>query len=202
MEILSGSIIIRVQLLAFGKSILSIDDITGDDIPDAVISYGNNGTLNMSVQGLNGTNGNVIWTTEMEENKAKELLLLPLPGDSSDVIAGESFGKIHRLNGRTGEEVWSYTLGGLASVIQMSLIEDLNNDLIPDILIASFAGNGLNCLSGADGAQLWAVPMAYQYGVASIPDIDDDGASDVITGDQNGNVYVISGKTTSIIFTQ
>jgi hypothetical protein len=179
---------------AFGKSVISIDDITGDGIPDAVISYGNNGTLNKSVQGLNGTNGNVIWTTEMDENKAKELLLLPLPGDSADVIAGESFGKIHRLNGRTGEEVWSYTLGNFAGVRQMSLIEDLNNDLIPDILIASSAGNGLNCLSGLDGTQIWAHQMDFQYGVSAVPDIDFDGVQDVVTGDQTGTFYCISGN--------
>jgi outer membrane protein assembly factor BamB len=186
-------------LLAFGKSVLSIDDITGDDIPDAVISYGNNGTLDKSVQALNGTNGNVIWTTEMNENKAKELLLLPLPGDSSDVIAGESFGKIHRLNGRTGEQIWSYSLGSLASVIQMALIQDLTGDQIPEVLIASFAGNGLNCLSGSNGSQIWSYPMNFQYGVAAVPDIDGDGVQDVITGDQTGTFYCISGKVDTVI---
>jgi outer membrane protein assembly factor BamB len=188
--------------LAFGKSIISIDDITEDNIPDAIISYGNNGSLNMSVQGLNGTNGDVLWTTDMEDDKGKELLELPLPGDSSDVIAAEFFGRIHRLNGRTGAEVWAYSLGGLAAVIQMALIEDQSGDFIPEILIASFAANGLNCLSGADGSQLWAYPMDFQYGVASMPDIDFDGGDDVITGDQNGTFYSISGKDGSLIFSK
>jgi outer membrane protein assembly factor BamB len=188
--------------LAFGKSIISIDDITEDNIPDAIISYGNNGSLNMSVQGLNGTNGDVLWTTDMEDDKGKELLELPLPGDSSDVIAAEFFGSIHRLNGRTGAEVWAYSLGGLAAVIQMALIEDQSGDFIPEILIASFAANGLNCLSGADGSQLWAYPMDFQYGVASMPDIDFDGGDDVITGDQNGTFYSISGKDGSLIFSK
>ena len=114
--------------------------------------------------------------------------------------AGESFGKIHRLNGRTGEEVWSYTLGSFAGVRQMSLIEDLNNDLIPDILIASSAENGLNCLSGLDGTQIWAHQMDFQYGVSAVPDIDFDGAQDVVTGDQTGTFYCISGKEDSLIF--
>jgi outer membrane protein assembly factor BamB len=186
--------------LAFGKSIISINDITEDNIPDAIISYGNNGSSNMSVQGLNGTNGNVLWTTDMEDDKAKELLELPLPGDSSDVIAAEFFGRIHRLNGRTGAEVWEYPLGASAAVIQMALIKDLNSDDIPDVLIASFANNGLNCLSGADGVLLWAYPMEFQYGVASVPDIDFDGADDVITGDQTGTFYCISGRGDSLIF--
>ncbi len=66
-------------------------------------------------------------------------------------------------------------LGSSAGVIQIALINDLNNDQIPDVLIASFANNGLNCLSGATGAQLWSWQMDYQFGVATIPDIDEDG---------------------------
>jgi len=186
---------------AFGKTIISIDDINGDDLPDAVIAYGNNGTTNLSVRALNGTNGSALWTNDMTTWEPKELLELPLPGDSSDVIAAEYFSIIRRLNGRTGAEVWSYPLGGLAAVIQMALIEDFNSDQIPEVLIASFAGNGLNCLSGSNGSQIWAHPMELQYGVAAVPDIDNDGIQDVITGDQTGTFYCISGRVDTVIFT-
>ncbi len=185
---------------SFGKSIISVNDFTEDGLPDAVIAFGNNGSTNLKVMGLNGANGQPVWDTEMVDNEPKELLELPLPGDSSDVIAAEYFGRIHRLNGSTGIEVWEYPLGGSAAVIQMALIEDQNGDLIPEILIASFAANGLNCLSGADGTLLWAHPMEFQYGVATVPDIDFDGGEDVITGDQNGTFYCISGKDGSLIF--
>jgi hypothetical protein len=187
--------------LSFGKSIISIDDVTGDNIPDAVIAVGNNGSTDLKVIGLNGTSGTHLWDTEMIDYEPKELLELPLPGDSSDVIAAEYFGQIHRLNGRTGDNVWTYPLGGLAGVIQMGLIEDLNSDSVPDVLIASFAANGLNCLSGADGTQIWAYPMDFQYGVAVVPDINFDGADDVITGDQTGTFFCLSGKGDSVLFT-
>jgi hypothetical protein len=187
---------------AFGKTIISINDLTGDNLPDVVIAYGNNGTLDLAVQALNGTNGQTLWTRPMILYEPKELLELPLPGGGSDVIAAEYFNRIHRINGITGDVIWTHPLGASAASIQLSLINDINSDQIPDVLIASFAGNGLNCLSGATGTQLWSVPMAYQYGVSSIPDIDNDGVSDVITGDQNGSVYVISGQTASIIFSQ
>ena len=185
---------------SFGKSIISVNDFTEDGLPDAVIAFGNNGSTNLKVMGLNGANGQPVWDTEMVDNEPKELLELPLPGDSSDVIAAEYFGRIHRLNGSTGIEVWEYPLGGLSGVIQMALIEDQNGDLIPELLIASFAANGLNCLSGADGSFLWAHPMEFQYGVAVVPDIDFDGGDDVITGDQDGTFYCISGKDGSLIF--
>ncbi|TDJ55980.1 MAG: choice-of-anchor D domain-containing protein [Ignavibacteria bacterium] len=185
---------------SFGKSIISVNDFTEDGLPDVVIAFGNNGSTNLKVMGLNGLNGQPVWDTEMVDNEPKELLELPLPGDSSDVIAAEYFGRIHRLNGSTGIEVWEYPLGGSAAVIQMALIEDQNGDLIPELLIASFAANGLNCLSGADGTLLWAHPMDFQYGVAVVPDIDFDGGEDVITGDQNGTFYCVSGKDGSLIF--
>jgi len=185
---------------SFGKSIISVRDFTGDNEPDAIIAVGNNGSSDLKVIGLNGTNGQAVWSTEMVDNEPKELLELPFSADSSDVIAAEYFGRIHRLNGRTGAEVWSYPLGGLAGVIQMSLIEDLNNDSVPDLLIASFAANGLNCLSGADGTQLWSYQMEFQYGVAAVPDIDFDGYQDVVTGDQSGTFFCINGRGDSLLF--
>ena len=42
--------------------------------------------------------------------------------------------------------------------------------------------------------------MAFQYGVASVPDINFDGIDDVVTGDQNGTYYCISGKGDSLLF--
>ncbi len=58
---------------AFGKTIISIDDINGDNLPDAVIAYGNNGTANQSVRALDGTNGTTLWTRDMVDWEPKEL---------------------------------------------------------------------------------------------------------------------------------
>ncbi len=185
---------------AFGKTIISVDDFTGDNIPEAVIAYGNNGSTNQAVRALNGANGQEIWTREMIDYEPKELLALPLPGGGSDIIAAEYFNRIHRLNGTNGSVVWTYPLGASAGVIQISLIKDINSDQIPDILIASFANNGLNCLSGADGVQLWFWQMDYQFGVTSIPDINNDGVEDVLAGARYGNFYCISGRGDSLFF--
>ena len=185
---------------AFGKTIISIDDKNGDNLPDVVIAYGNNGTSDLAVRALNGINGQTLWTRPMVSSEPKELLELPLPGGGSDVIAAEYFNRIHRLNGTNGNIIWTYPLGASAGVIQMALINDINGDQVPDVLIASFAVNGLNCLSGATGAQLWAWQMDYQFGVASIPDINDDGVDDVIAGARYGNFYCISGKGDSLLF--
>jgi Secretion system C-terminal sorting domain/PQQ-like domain len=185
---------------AFGKTIISIDDLNGDNHPDVVIAYGNNGSTDRAVRALNGINGQTLWTREMISYEPKELLELPLPGGTSDVIAAEYFNRVHRLNGTNGNIVWTYPLGTSAGVIQIALINDINSDQIPDVLIASFANNGLNCLSGANGAQLWAWQMDYQFGVASIPDINEDGSEDVLAAARYGNFYCISGKGDSLIY--
>ncbi len=185
---------------SFGKTIISVDDFTGDNIPEAVIAYGNNGSTNQSVRALNGSNGGTIWTQDMIDHKPKEMLALPLSNDSTDIIAAEYFGNIHRLNGRNGQIIWTYPLGSSAGVIQIALIEDIDNDQIPDVLVASFANNGFNCLSGGSGTQLWSWQMDFQFGVAAVPDIDDDGFEDVIVGARDEFFYCINGKGDSLIF--
>ena len=186
--------------LSFGKTIISIEDINNDNQPDAVIAYGNNGTSNLAVRALDGTNGQTIWTREMIEYEPKELLELPLPGGGSDVIAAEYFNRIHRLDGATGNIVWTYPLGASAGMIQIALINDLNSDQIPDILIASFANNGFNCLSGSDGAQLWSWQMDFQFGVTSIPDLNNNGVDDVVVGSRDQYLYCIDGRGDSLLF--
>jgi outer membrane protein assembly factor BamB len=185
---------------AFGKTIISISDLNGDNLPDAVIAYGNNGSADLAVRALNGINGQTLWTRPMVSYEPKELLELPLLGGGSDVIAAEYFNRIHRLSGTNGTVVWTQSLGASAGMIQISLIDDINNDLISDVLVASFAGNGLNCLSGATGTVLWSWQMDYQFGVASLPDINNDGIDEVIAGARYGNFYCISGKGDSLIF--
>ena len=186
--------------LSFGKTIISIDDFTGDNVPEAVIAYGNNGSNDLAVRALNGSNGQVIWTRDMIENEPKELLALPLPAGGTDVIAAEYFNRIHRLNGRTGNIEWTYLLGASAGVIQIGLIDDIDNDQIPDVLVASFANNGLNVLSGGSGTQLWSWQMDFQFGTAAVPDIDDDGYQDVVVGSRDKFFYCINGRGDSLIF--
>ena len=187
---------------SFGKSIISINDITGDNLPDVVIGYGNNGSTNLSVAALNGTNGQAVWTRNMMLYEPKEMLELPLSADSSDIIVAEYFNRIHRINARTGDIIWTIPLGATAAVIQMDILDDINNDNVPEVVVASFAANGLNCINGQTGTLLWSHFMAYQFGVSVIPDINGDRFSDVIAGDQNGTLYCITGTGDSLIFSK
>ncbi len=183
---------------AFGKTIISVNDVTGDGVPDAVIAVGNNGTTDLDVICLNGTNGQPDWIFPVSGYEPKELLELPVPGQTPDVIASQYFGKVYRIDGETGAQVWEFDYG-FTGMIQIARIRDINGDNIDDILIAAFSG-GAVCLSGETGQQLWSYPMAYQYGVAAVPDLNNDGVDDMLTGDQNGVFYCISGTGSPLFF--
>ncbi len=186
--------------LAFGKTIISIDDITGDGVPDAVIAIGNNGTTDREVIGLNGATGQQLWIFPTQNYEPKEMLELSVPGQTPDVIAAEYFTNVYRIDGETGQVVWTYN-PGFTGTIQISLLNDINGDGIDEILIADLSSQ-MQCISGADGSVLWTYPMAYQYGVAQVPDLNNDGINDVITGDQNGTFYCIEGSGTPLLFSQ
>ena len=44
--------------------------------------------------------------------------------------------------------------------------------------------------------------MDFQFGVASIPDIDNDGYDDVVVGARDNNLYCISGQGNKLLFSQ
>ena len=186
--------------LAFGKTIISVDDITGDGLPDAVIAVGNNGSSDLEVIGLNGATGQQLWILPTVNYEPKEMLELSVPGQSPDIIAAEYFTNVYRIDGETGQAVWTYN-PGFTGMIQISLIKDVNGDGIDDILLADFS-TIMQCVSGADGSVLWTYPMAFQYSVAQVPDLNNDGINDVITGDQNGTFYCIEGTGTPLLFSQ
>jgi outer membrane protein assembly factor BamB len=190
---------------SFAKAIISLEDVSGDSIPDAAMSVSNNGSTDLKVYGLNGTTGLPIWNFESIAYGPKELLEYSVAGQTSDIIVAEYFGYIHRLDGETGSVVWTSQIG-LNGMIQINLLSDINGDGFDEVLVASFA-NYLTCLSGADGTYLWTYPMTMQFGVSSVPDINGDGYDDVVTGDGNpspthGTVYCVSGLGDSLFFSQ
>ncbi len=183
---------------SFGKSVKAIEDVTGDGVPDAIIAVGNNGSTDLATYCLDGTNGSVVWYRSALQYEPKELVILPVPGETPDVVVAEYFSTIRRLDGETGNVVWSYFFGGLSGIIQMHRIPDVDDDGIDDVVLATFT-NMTVCLSGATGNPIWSHSMNFQYDVAVTNDLNGDGYADVIlaTGTNNptnGTFYCLSGK--------
>ncbi len=189
---------------SFGKSVISIDDVTGDGVPDAIIAVGNNGSTDLATYCLNGATGTVVWSRDAVQYEPKELVELPITGETPDVVVAEYFSTIRRLDGETGGVVWSYYFGGLSGIIQMRRIPDVDDDGIDDIVLATFT-NAATCLSGATGNPLWFYAMDFQYDVAVTNDLNGDGYSDVILASgtnnpTNGAFYCLNGKTGQPLF--
>lgn len=191
---------------SFGKTIISVDDLTGDGVPEAVFNVSNNSTSTVSKKTycVNGATGQLLWATEALNEGPKELLEIPVQGETSDIIVGEYFTTLRRLDGETGIEIWSQTI---TTAIQMDLISDLNDDGVDDILLAAFSG-GATAYSGADGSVIWSYPMDFQMDISAVPDLNADGYDDVVVAAGSNNpgadpaFYVISGKGDSLLFSQ
>ncbi len=186
-----------------GYSIISLSDVTGDLVPDAVAGFGGDGVVHYAAA-LNGATGQLLWKfTTGVPNGAKELLELPVPGETPDVIVADFFGDLYRLDGETGTSIWHYDVLGI--VIQLARLPDINGDGLDEVLVASFsASSQIFCLSGADGQPLWTMPTVdwRSYGVAAVPDLNGDGVTDVLAGDQAGYFYIFSGLGDTLIYQQ
>ncbi|RMH82489.1 MAG: choice-of-anchor D domain-containing protein [Calditrichaeota bacterium] len=192
---------INVPGPASGYSVVSIGDVTGDHIPDVVAGYGGDGSTQFA-RGLNGANGTLLWEFTGTTSGAKEMLELPVPNETPDVIVADFWGDIFRVDGETGNQIWNTDVFG--GVIQMNRLPDINGNGFDEILIASFSPTSqIFCLEGETGSVLWGMPTAdyRSYGVAPLPDITGDGIFDGIAGDQIGNAYLFSGADGSIIQT-
>jgi hypothetical protein len=113
------------------------------------------------------------------------------------VIAGSYFGKVWRIDGETGLQVWLFDLGS-SGLNQLSILEDVNGDGLNDILVCSFAST-FYCVSGADGSILWSVPVGnFSWSAQAIADITGDGHQDVVMACRNDNLYVLNGMDGAI----
>ena len=135
--------------LSFGKTIISVDDVTGDGVPDAVINVGNNGTTDLDVICLNGATGQTVWLSLFRVTSRKNLSNCRYRVRLRMWWHRNISGSVYRIDGETGTQVWAYDYG-FTGMIQIAKIKDVNGDNIDDILIAAFSG-GVLCLSGARG---------------------------------------------------
>ncbi len=191
---------ITVSGRASGYSIISIEDITGDGISDCIAGYGGDDYIQFA-RAINGSTGLFIWEFNATVNGAKEMLEFHVTDSTPDVIIADYWGDIYRVDGESGQQIWHSDISG--GVIQMELIPDINGNGYDDIIIANFTqGTGVICLDGGNGLNILSISTSdYRtYGVISIPDIDGDGISEIVTGDQSGWLYIYSAGVDSLIY--
>lgn len=145
---------------------------------------------------LRGTNGGLVWQISTGNSAPTQLKVLPdVTGDGIPEIAMSllgSGGGGRCINGATGEIIWSKSTGNTMGV---DVIPDLNGDGSYDVVFA-VQNQGALIVNGSNGNDL----ALYSFGgttqareVAIVPDVDDNGSTEVIVGSNLGNVALISG---------
>ncbi len=205
------------------KSIVPIQDITGDGVDDVVV-----GSEDDYIRCFNGNasvTGDVLWATEIYAGYTYSQKCLTTIADINndgyrDVIAGTAGGdrSITAYSGKTGLLIWkhdTHEYGGGGWVYQVDARYDYNNDGTPDVLGCT-GNDGANtgpvrvyCLNGLTGISIWERPNPDSgplFSVIGVEDFTGDGKPDVLSGGSNqqenaARLFGINGVTGAVEWT-
>lgn len=115
---------------------------------------------------------------------------------ATDLVAAGAAQRVHLLSGRGGQELWSQLFEskeGTASVQRLLVIADQNQDAFPEVAVWLWSGE-LAVLSGRTGNPIWRRPIGggFTEGFALVPDLNGDGAAELLVGGNDGMVRACS----------
>ena len=198
------------------KTLLAIEDISGDTVRDCVLgTTGVNfpGSTVFAIDGFTSTN---LWTWSTSvngPNQGRIYKVAQAPDRDDDgypeVLAAaggnvsDRSGTAFCFSGHTGDTLWTFRvpLDGCQCIASMG---DVNDDTIPDVVIGA-GGNGYDNrvfgLNGATGIELWQYDTdASVWDVIGFVDINSNGKPDCISGSINGMVYCYEGSTGTVLW--
>jgi hypothetical protein len=183
-------------------AVIGIEDINGDNMPDALAGASNGSESEGKVYVIDGISGSIKWTytTAGSSVWAVEQLadinndLIP------DIAAGDFSGHIYYLNGASGGVLKSVSIGTYL-ILRFEIVEDVNADSHPDLMVANSGSNAI-MLSGLDASTVWSHPMPDKpWNLAGSNDLTGDGIGDVLVGTLYSDNYLffLDGTTGSEI---
>ncbi|MEO0091272.1 MAG: PQQ-binding-like beta-propeller repeat protein [candidate division WOR-3 bacterium] len=194
------------------RGLKTIDDISGDSIPDIIMGTPGGIYPGRTVFAINGLTSQIIWSYSYYPDAGWVYSVSPFIDLNNDgypeVLAGvggistDHRGIAQCFNGNTGASFWSFRPNDAVMCIAPHI--DLNNDTVPEVLVAS-GGNGLDnriyCLNGRTGTQMWSYLTGNSVEfVASIGDVNNNGIRDVVGGGWAYTVYCVEGSNGALIW--
>jgi len=164
-------------------AVIGIEDMNGDNMPDALAGASNSSESQGKVYGIDGSNGSIKWTytTAGSSVWAVEQLKDINGDDLPDIAAGDFSGHIYYLNGNTGALLKSASIGTYL-ILRFEMLEDVNADTYPDLMVAN-SGSHAVTLSGLDATTIWSHSMPDKpWNLAGSNDLNGDGIGDVLVG--------------------
>ncbi len=182
-----------------------IEDVNGDFVPDVLGCAGDDtpGTGPKRVFALSGASGQLLWSAAPSAAFFTVRTIDDVTGDGiADVVAGDTDGNVFGYSGTSGAPIWSATVGDGSPVFALLPMGNANpgQTQTEDIFLAS-AYEGVYCLDGGNGAQIWFVATSHVYEVAVGGDITGDDVKDVCYGLVSGQVACLDGTTGAQIWT-
>ncbi|MCK9399072.1 MAG: choice-of-anchor D domain-containing protein [Bacteroidales bacterium] len=171
-------------------AVISIEDMNGDDIPDALAGSSNDAETEGRVYGIDGSNGAIEWTYNAAGSSvwALEQLKDLNDDDIPDIAAGDFSGHIYYLDATNGNMLKNVSIG-TSLILRFELADDVNADSHPDLLVANSGSNGV-LLSGLDASTIWSHPLPDKpWNLAGSNDLSGDGIGDVLIGTLYSNNY-------------
>ena len=183
-------------------SAIGVDDINGDDIPDAIGGGSNQSETNGYVYGINGANGTQLWSYGVSGSSVWALGQLDdINGDGvKDVIAGDFYGTFYYFDATNGNVLHTGSMGSCL-LLDVEIFNDVNGDTYRDAMLENSSTNG-RMLNGYDAGSIWNVSLVDKpWNIARIDDISGDGINDVIIGTlfQTNYGYFMNGVNGDIL---
>jgi outer membrane protein assembly factor BamB len=194
------------------RGLSTINDISGDSIPDIIMGTPGGIFPGRTVFAINGVTGATIWSYSYYPNSGWVYCVRPTVDINHDgypeVLASVGTattnpnGVAACFSGHTGDILWTFIPQDAGMCIAPHI--DLNNDTVPEVILAAggnSADNHIYCLNGRTGTQMWSylTPNSVEY-VASVDDANNNGTKDVVGGGWAYTVYCVDGTNGSLIW--
>lgn len=179
----NGEVLWEAFLGGAGFSVIAIEDINDDNIPDALAGCSNPAETQGFAKAIDGSNGNILWSYTTSGTSVWALAQLDdINNDGiKDVITGSFDGQLYLLDAVNGE-LLAQGFAGNNIILRLLPTGDVNADGFTDVAMA-YSGTALIVYDGQTGDQLYSKSLPDKaWNVEVLPDITGDLINDLAIG--------------------